>query len=250
MLVSSVREAGRSIATVRTMGSALSCSQRTEEGDCLAWWTGSGMSGAPMTPSMSCSSPRLMEQGSPAPERSAACGRIHALTLVQPNLDPREPPPPPPENISSGIGTSSTVSSASSRSRFGQSFLIGRPAGVLAELLAASVSLVGSAAARGCVLMSAHHKVLPPPQQRVLMCLPSLSPSPGPRWTCTGFDGSCGQLAGGAFLYFATSLVAAAGSACPLKNFPIFSGPERFRRACAHTTTCCPFARPGPFAVV
>ena len=108
----------------RTMGSALSCSQRTEEGDCLAWWTGSGMSGAPMTPSMSWSSPRLIEQGSPAPDRSAACDRIHALTLVQPNLEPREPPPP--ENISSGIGTSSTVSSASSRSRFGHSFLMGR----------------------------------------------------------------------------------------------------------------------------
>ena len=40
-----------------------------------------------------------MEQGSPAPDRSPACGRIHALTLVQPNLDPLEPPPPPPEKM-------------------------------------------------------------------------------------------------------------------------------------------------------
>ena len=106
------------------MGSPLSCSHKTEDGDCLAWLTGSGMSGAPMTPSMSWSSPRLMEHGSPAPERSAAapCDRIHALTPVQLNLEPREPPP---ENISSGMGTSSTVSSASSRSRFGHNFLMG-----------------------------------------------------------------------------------------------------------------------------
>lgn len=83
--------------------------------DCM----GRGMSGAPTTPSMSCSSdPRPRGDGG---ARWSPCERIHDSMLVHPVLLLRVLPD---INISSGIGTSRTVSSPSSRSKFGHSFLI------------------------------------------------------------------------------------------------------------------------------
>lgn len=91
----------------------------------MEWWDGMGIgtSGAPTTPSISWSS--ALRQSTDEAERWSTCERIHAIMLVQ-----RVPKcllllrPPPPTNISSGMGTSSTVSRPSSRSRLGHSFLI------------------------------------------------------------------------------------------------------------------------------
>lgn len=87
--------------------------------------TGHGISGDPTTLSRSCSSAFLPTGDGPSVALSKACSlshfRIfcHLKAAVAPMLD----------SISSGIGTSSTVSRPSSRSRFGQSFLIGRDRG-------------------------------------------------------------------------------------------------------------------------
>ncbi|CAL9069845.1 unnamed protein product [Musa banksii] len=84
--------------------------------------TGNGTSGAPRIPSRSWSSAsRPTGHGGDG----SACGRIHAFTLMQSVLLLLELSPE--RNISSGRGTSRTVSSPSSRSRFGHSFLMEVP---------------------------------------------------------------------------------------------------------------------------
>lgn len=79
---------------------------------------GRGIRGAPITPSKSWSSvfrPPKMEGGM---EEFSACGRIHVFMFCQ------DLPLLLDVNISSGMGTSRTVSKASSRSKLGYSFLM------------------------------------------------------------------------------------------------------------------------------
>jgi hypothetical protein len=99
-------------------------------------------------------------------------------------------------------------------------------------------------AARVCGLMSAQQKVL---RSRACLCASPSRPVLGLGGLVPVLMGRAGSWQVGPFFIFATSLVVAARSAYPLKFSQSFSVQKRFRRACAHTTTCCPFARPGPF---
>lgn len=89
-----------------------------------SWGTGQGMSGEPTTLRKSWSSAVALA-GPPTVARSNAWFLSHARMLAPP-APRRLSVPGALMSISSGMGTSSTVSSESSRSRFGHSFLIAR----------------------------------------------------------------------------------------------------------------------------
>jgi hypothetical protein len=90
-----------------------------------SWGTGQGMSGDPTTLRKSWSS-AVAEAAPLAVARSKACSLSQARMLAPP-APRRLSAPGALMSISSGMGTSSTVSRESSRSRFGHSFLIYTP---------------------------------------------------------------------------------------------------------------------------